>query len=225
MFLILLLLSSISVAYTECTYDVCSYHGICSTKGICVCDNDYTTDPSINSKQCNVEKHWFAKVFCNTFECNNVIPEHGFSFNGNCTNALCNYHGICNDDKTECICDSGYITYKSNNGTQCNYKQKNTVVAFCLSLFLFPVGAGEFYLENMGLGAGQLVYVFGFCILIAILTCVLGFTMKDTDGSVVIIPCFICLWSMGLIAWYIYDVVTIGKGNMTDGNGAPIPSL
>ena len=87
----------------------------------------------------------------------------------NCTSpASCSWNGFCVDINT-CRCDDGYTTHynkgnnKDNNNVTkaCNYKQKSRLVAFLLQFFLFIVGAGNWYLDNVALAAGQLIYNFG----------------------------------------------------------------
>jgi len=151
---------------------------------------------------------------------------------GNCTDSLCNYNGRCNDEKTECVCDKGYITFESSDGTQCNYQQKNTLTAFLLEFFLgAEAGAGYFYIGQTGMAVGQLLLFWvGLVPLCLILCCGVVSSEKLDSGCVgITFAVFGCLyvvgWFVGILAWWIYALVTIGQGSVHDGNGAPIPQL
>lgn len=149
-----------------------------------------------------------------------------------CTDGYCSYHGRCNDEKTECICDKGYITFKSSDGKQCNYKQKSTLVAFLLEFFLgAEAGAGYLYLGQNGLGVGQLILFWLGIIPVCFIMCcgLLASDRRNGDTCAMILAALGCLYMLGLgigiIAWWIYALVTIAQGNVVDGNGAPIPQL
>lgn len=223
MFVILLLVTFISiVSANNCTYDLCSGHGVCSVEenNVCVCDKGWTTYLSVNNKQCNSkERH---RLFCNLFGCKNIIPK----LTGTCTEASCNNHGYCNNDNTACICNSGYTTFDSKDGTQCNYKQKDSVTAFCLTFFLMWVGAGNWYLGNIAMAVGQLVYSVGGRIAIHFIINSLK-ELNDWPNEIVkkYSKMLKSLLGLGYFIWWIIELVAIGQGNMTDGNGASVPGL
>lgn len=151
------------------------------------------------------------------FEYSNVTT-FSTTTTANCTSAFqCNYNGICGEDH-KCYCNNGYITYKSDIG--CNYKQKSTLIAFLLELFLGPFsGAGYFYLGLNELGAGQLVYMWGgLCILQPFLAAI-------SNNKNPFPVCFTLMWVISIIFWWLYAIILIGKGQIYDSNGAPIPSL
>jgi TM2 domain-containing membrane protein YozV len=156
---------------------------------------------------------------------------------GNCTDIMCNDHGFCNSENTECICDYGYITFNSND-TQCNYEQKKVVTAFWLSFFFLGVGGGQWYMGNNGWAIAELVYFFiglyvSWCITAAI------YSDKkyelhdlndnyDNDRDFNTSFCTCCIWRtwLGILgAWWITELVIIGQGEAHDGNGAPIPGF
>lgn len=140
---------------------------------------------------------------------------------GNCTNGFCNYRGFCDDTKTYCICNTGYITFRSTDGTQCNYQQASTVAAFLLEFFLGSMsGAGYFYLGKIGLAVGQLVLF-----LVSICCCGGGYYYVKGDGSKGYASGGCGLLSLGIFIWWLYAVIVIGLGHVTDKNGAPIPPL
>lgn len=71
------------------------------------------------------------------------------SYSFNCTSyeSLCSYNGLCINNGTECECYNHYITYNNVTEAQCNYEQKNTIVAFVLELVFGWIGpAGYFYI-------------------------------------------------------------------------------
>lgn len=136
----------------------------------------------------------------------------------------CSYNGICTNTNT-CKCNDGYITFPSSNANGCNYKQKSTVIAFCLEFFLGFVGAGYFYLEQNALGAGQLVLNVAPCFLICLLgCCILASNPESKEKLEPSSFLTVCLF-IGVLIFWIIALVDIGTGNITDGNGAPIAPL
>lgn len=147
---------------------------------------------------------------------------------GNCTDTYCNYNGNCNDAKTACICTNGYITFISTDGTECNYKQKNPILAFCLELFLgIPAGAGYFYIGQIGLAVGQLILFWVGIVFVCLIACCGVFTKGGGDTVIVIVfaAMYLCLFIGGVFAWWVYALVIIGQGYALDGNGAAVPQL
>lgn len=124
----------------------------------------------------------------------------------NCTSfADCNNEGFCDTSTGVCKCDDHYIN--SHDGTQCTYKQKQQLTAFLLHFFLGYFGAGEFYVGNNGLAAGQLVLSTGSGILLGI--------AKGTKGK-----CSVATGILGGIGglasmiWWIADDVLFGKNSV-----------
>ena len=145
----------------------------------------------------------------------------------NCTVGVaspqCNYHGTCVADGKSCICNEGYVTFKSDS-IQCNYEQKDTVTAFLLAFFVgVEGGAGYFYLGNIGMGIGQLLLFW----IGMIPQCFSIFIIqgKYKEFFAIMSVCYTCLWSGAVIAWWITSLVMIATGSQHDGNGAPIPKL
>jgi TM2 domain-containing membrane protein YozV len=219
MFLILLLIASAASA-NNCTYELCSYHGTCSVEenNTCICDKGWITNPSINDKQCN---SIFDLLLIISDRKNNA-PKLA----GSCTETMCNNHGYCNNDNTTCICNSGYTTYKSKDGSQCNYKQKDSVTAFCLTFFLMFVGAGNWYLGNTVMAVGQLVYsIGGKFIIYFIVNSLKELNYLSNEIAKKYRKMLVNFLGIGYLIWWIIELVAIGQGNMTDGNGAPVPGL
>lgn len=148
---------------------------------------------------------------------------------GNCTASMCNNHGTCDDTNTYCICESDYITFKSTDDTSCNYKQKNTLIAFLLEFFLGFAGIGYFYIGRISLGIGQLILNCAGLIPFCVACCCGTALLKDSNSCTTfvgfLIGCYLLLWCGGILTWWVYALVTIAHGNITDGNGAIIPQL
>lgn len=149
---------------------------------------------------------------------------------GNCTNDFCNYHGICDDTDTHCVCNSGYITFESKDFTECNYQQKNTLIAFLLEFFLGYAACGYFYLGQINLAVGQLIFNFVGLIPICIFACCGVFALvKECEGCGIFLYslsiCYVLGWTCGTFIWWVYALVVIAQGSILDGNGATIPQL
>ena len=153
--------------------------------------------------------------------------------------ALCNYHGICNEDEHSCNCNEGYITHNPTNETFCNYKQKSALTAFVLELFIgFISGAGYFYIERYGLGNAQVALCW---IGIGINICIARYIHTRSNATAVTHyrkisiaenmrknPMFNSLhvYCLSLyfviIIWWLVASITLVTGHVSDGNGAPL---
>lgn len=146
----------------------------------------------------------------------------GFGSNIECSNGpsaeMCNYKGTCVNGNT-CICDFGWITV-DNQTTGCTYQQKTRLAGFLLHFFLGEFGAGEFYLGNTSIAAGQISLTLAGGVLVCILGCIFYACCKEFAIG----PIAICViaWIFGWIGWWIYECVMIGTGQRLDGNGIPI---
>jgi len=143
------------------------------------------------------------------------------------TNGLCIRNGN-NSSEGYCLCTSGYITLVTNdtNNQGCNYKQRSQLVAFLLHFFLGTLGAGEFYLGNMGIASGQLVLLLGPILISCCLCCLYGMSTiveRDTNTTAGIVgifsSCIACTISIAVFAWWLVDCIYIGLGIRLDGNG------
>lgn len=131
------------------------------------------------------------------------------------TSTNCSSNGVC-VEPGQCQCNNRYTTFNSDY-MQCNYHQKNTVTAFCLEFFFGAFGAGHWYLRNMGLAIGQLM----FCVGIALI----DFTLKHCAVPEKIRKHVKSMLGLGLVIWIIIELVWIAQAKRTDGNGASIPHL
>ena len=97
------------------------------------------TDRSMVDK---VNHNLFEKLFNRKFTVQSVGQTSGnFTCDAGKVAKECSYHGICRDDGKSCACSDGYTT-SLNNNIQCDYKQKDTLTAFLLELFLGQFGGG-----------------------------------------------------------------------------------
>ena len=140
----------------------------------------------------------------------------------NCTDPDidCNANGRCATNKQKCICNNGYVTHDSNDGTQCNYKQMSRFAPFFTELFVGFLGVGYFVLGETALGIGQLFLFIGPLILLCIFMC-LGAACGE-DGVKAGAGAGYCLFAMCIIggfAWWLYAVIGMGTGSITDSNG------
>ena len=135
----------------------------------------------------------------------------------------CSGFGACNDDKTDCICSTGHLTYPQDSPFKCNYTQKKQLVAFLLELFL-GFGAGHFYSERMTFAGLKLAaFLFGIYII-----CLFPISAKcisdrcDSDYLVIAVSCFYYCCAVGLAFWFIYDLVMFGMNKYLDGLDLPL---
>jgi hypothetical protein len=187
---------------------------------------DATTDVSVKTTSENQTSEVYSKInklhYLQRRLLQNTSVE-ALETTHSCTDANCSYRGRCNDMQTYCICNDGYITFGVTD-KQCNYKQKETLIAFLLEFFLgVPGGAGYFYLGQTYMGVGQLLLFWVGLIPLCLLTCCL---VAGSEGGAVAGMCcaylYIFLWGIATSGWWIAALVTIGTGKITDGHGAPI---
>lgn len=139
--------------------------------------------------------------------------------------SYCNYNGQCSVDHSRCYCNSGYIsTPGSFNNTQCNYAQKQQLIAWLLQFFVGVVGAGHFYAGNIGLAVAQLVLCFGGLPLACLLPCILVACDVKEDTSKAFIACIYGLMSCAVGIWWLVDVILFGTNYYKDGNNYPLQS-
>lgn len=127
----------------------------------------------------------------------------------------CGDYGRCHNNK--CKCDSGYYTQNSNN--PCGYKQKKQLTAFLLQFFIGYLGAGHFYVGEIGLGVGEILL----CIVPAIFICCIFCAASGEKPCIVIfLGIVMILAEIGTLAWWIYNTVQFGENKFNDSNGVPL---
>jgi hypothetical protein len=175
---------------------------------------NHTINHTINQSNRSINLNSHLAVVSGNFTCN---P-------GKLTKE-CSYHGICQDNGKNCVCNDGYISSQpSSDNVQCDYKQKDTLIAFLLEFFLGEFGGGYFYLGLIPLGVGRLCFFILGMIPIIFIVCV-G-VLTDSDVCIIVFAtCYSCLWTIGVIGWWIASMVMIANGTILDGNGMPIPAL
>lgn len=135
-----------------------------------------------------------------------------------CSSTTCP-NGMC-DTTNRCFCNDKYTTFQPEAGVQCNYRQKSRYGALLLEFFVgMEAGAGYFYLGYTGLGVGQLILFFPAMIVICVLLCCCAAAKQEKLS--VLIGVFSCLWFFGSFAWWLYAVIQMGRGEITEANGAP----
>ena len=159
-----------------------------------------------------------ANEVSNTFiQHRSLVTTQNFTCQDGASSPQCSYNGYCviSASGSTCVCDKDYTTFEAPENLQCNYHQKSTLTAFLLELFLGKIsGAGYWYLGRYVLAIVQLILCWGGGIVIRLLGCVCP------------VPSMLYrLWILGMTAFWLYAVITIGMGDVNDGNGAPIRSL
>lgn len=125
----------------------------------------------------------------------------------------------------QCQCKKGFTTSAEDSLYQCCYKQKSSVVAFLLEIFL-GFGVGHFYVGNIYFGIVKCVL---YCILFIsiIIICIRRFRFKgqDIDNSFLLklfrTVCFL-LCGCTYVAWQMIDSVLFSLGGYNDANGMPL---
>lgn len=162
-----------------------------------------------------------------------VVQKIDANFSCNISDEKCSYHGICQEDGKDCICNEGYISsnYSEN---KCSYEQKSAQTAFFFEFFFGTMsGAGYFYLNLAERGIAQLTYFWLPCV---IFLCMNFISLLDDSDLInessykcikvykIIFKIIIILWILGIIIWWIYALIQISSGSLSDGNNMPIIS-
>eukprot|EP00455_Lapot_gusevi_P021532 TRINITY_DN2256_c0_g2_i3.p1 TRINITY_DN2256_c0_g2~~TRINITY_DN2256_c0_g2_i3.p1 ORF type:complete len:202 (-),score=24.46 TRINITY_DN2256_c0_g2_i3:214-819(-) len=146
---------------------------------------------------------------------------------GNCTQATCSNHGVCNDYKTFCLCLEDWITYDSTDGMQCNYQQKKQLTAFLLHFFLGGIGGGDWYVGRYGIAGGKLAL----CVVLCCTPCILRFfgldgTTEDLreEKTPLACCCFLSVYCIYVaqFVWWMVDCIFFGQNKIADSNGASL---
>lgn len=154
-------------------------------------------------------------------------------------NGQCDYQGI----RWRCICDDGWATFPIPNSTSsdpiyCNYEQRLQLVAFLLSFFVGWAAAGRFYCGLWLTGGLKIGLCVGLgCCGCLFVSCITGVSTglcncfsrdRRTDdnccGKICALfgGCYMCVVSIGVTVWIIYDWVMFGLNEIEDENGIPL---
>jgi hypothetical protein len=131
-------------------------------------------------------------------------------------------NGIMNPATLLCVCFNDYTTYDAQVNQFCNYKQKSQMTAFWLSFFLMNFGGARFYIGNIEIAVGQLCYTIGFCFIMCFFAlCLSSFSCSDENINTLfhILKGF---WAIGLVIWWLYEIIMFGKNDITDNNGVSL---
>ena len=131
-------------------------------------------------------------------------------------------HGLC-DSSNLCYCLERYTTWEADPGVECNYHQKSRFGAFLLEFFFgMEFGIGYFYLGKTTLGILQmLMFLPAMIIFCCISCCCVAMKPHISPQMIVFGICFIVTWFLAVFGWWIYAVVGMGTGIITESNGAP----
>ena len=130
---------------------------------------------------------------------------------------------------TNCHCSSGFANFRlastnPTNNLPCQYTQKKQLVAFLLEFF-FPFGVGHFYSQRTVIGILKLLFIVATPCLFCCLLCCGLFSMDSLSSQKVFSTLSATLgliYTIGLFAWVIVDLVFFGLNKYTDGNGVPL---
>lgn len=137
-----------------------------------------------------------------------------------CAEGYANYEGQDSDDKNTKVSNQN----GKNKKVYCQYVQKKQLVAFLLEFFA-SLGIGHFYCGRVIFGTIKLVVFLG-PIIVGILTCCCGLTMKPDESTsnclslvIVISSCTLCC---AALIWQLVDCILFGINKYHDGNGVPL---
>lgn len=135
----------------------------------------------------------------------------------------CNFNGIYFNSTGDCLCDKGYVTRNPiNYHQQCNYQQKEQLIAFLLQFFVGYTGAADFYTENTGIAVAKLVLLLWIIGGSCFMSCCLGFIKKVI--IVYILTILIYLSHAVIAVWWLADTIRYGINEVPDGNGVKLKS-
>ena len=136
----------------------------------------------------------------------------------------CNGNGLCKPDGT-CLCHSKYATYPDNNPTECNYRRKYQLTAFLLHTFLGGFGAGHFYIDDVSGGVGQLALSIIIPLVLSVIVCMFACICFKNDLGKTLMGAVVVIWVVcwiGVIAWWVVDMVRFADNYYDDSNGVSL---
>jgi len=196
------------------------------------------TDPTTTNNYDNNSKYSYDNSLPQQIapSTNSDKPEiiFGYARRIQCTSYNCPYPNMCIQGNTVCKCMAEFAEYELNKQSRdpaaqgiavgqsyCSYKKKNQLVYFLLELFL-NIGVGHFYAGNYLLGGLKITIVFLPCLLVCVMVC-LGVAITDKISNIFSFGfCLVCLLGFGQFIWWLVDLIIIGIGKYTDGNGVPL---
>lgn len=128
-------------------------------------------------------------------------------------NISCSNNGICNEDKSNCICNNGYISIEENY-YKCSYKQKLIVIALLLELI---PGLGHLYLQNYLLFCFKFTIYFLYIFFLIVVLFIGAINDSNTSKKYYLLCCKILKYTLPLfVLYYIFDIVFISIGGYKD---------
>jgi len=167
-----------------------------------------------------------------------ILPVGDINFfdvqTNNCTIQKCSFpFGYCSSS-TNCHCSYGYANVNLNytlinsdsktNNLYCNYSQKNQLTSFILE-FIFPFGVGHFYALRNTFGLIKIMFVLVSPLLFCLLVCVGIIAMDSLNCQkffAVISAGLGLIYTIGVVVWFLVDLVMFGLNKYKDGNGVPL---
>ncbi|MES2503319.1 MAG: NINE protein [Myxococcota bacterium] len=122
----------------------------------------------------------------------------------------CDGQAFCNPDG-KCQCLDGWSDLPK---AACSYKEKSQAPAFILQALFGLLGAGEFYVNNNGQGAGQLI--------LTVAVAIASGLNKAKEGKNGLLLGAHATLSLGAACWWLADLIRFGRNEVTDGNGYPL---
>ena len=174
------------------------------------------------SKLSNDDQNTYVKLYYSErYKVNNLSKYVITSLKFECKDSKydCSGNGKCLEDKSDCLCDSGYYSFESAT-IKCSYSQKKKSIALVLEI-LIPFGFGHLYLLNYSIFLAKFLfyfisYYYVFCIMIFIGS--INNSNIDEKTYVYTKKISIILLPI-LIVWYFFDIIWLILGKYNDGNG------
>lgn len=146
------------------------------------------------------------------------LTQQADSSNDNCDGGTCYApYGKCNVS-SQCECNEEYTTIKGDE-VSCRYKRKLVSIA-AIGEALIPIGFGHFYCKNSKIGFIKLgVFILIPSLLYLFATACIDTTSKSRKPTLETLSRIVFwIYVIGLIGWYITDIVLFSIGFYKDGN-------
>lgn len=128
-------------------------------------------------------------------------------------------HGNC-VSSTYAMCQKKYATKEDEDDKWCNYKQRNQLTYFLIEA-IAAFGAGHFYAKNYKYAVPKLIYwILTWSFIISVRCFSLKRGLNDQHNLVCSLAAL--LFTIGMIIWYVYDIVLIGENRYLDGDGVEL---
>lgn len=119
-----------------------------------------------------------------------------------------------------CSCSPHYASYPFDTNILCSYYKKIQLYAFLLELFLM-FGIGHFYLGNYTHAILKAIFfLLGYFLFIILRT--MSKKTEENNTFTLLTALFGCMICVGMLIWQIIDVILLGLGKYTDGNGVEL---